>query len=86
MEKISIGINGNGAESEISGKLENAIQLRVQGRFSAQNDQIGTGAVLLERGHPCLNRFRRQHVFPVLVGVYVTMTALEITLRQDMEK
>jgi hypothetical protein len=86
MEKISIGINRNGAESEISGKLENSIQLRVQGRLASQNNQIRAGAIFLESNHPCLNRIKRQQVIPVLVRVNVTVSALEIALRQDMEK
>jgi hypothetical protein len=62
------------------------MQIRVQGGFSAQHDQVRSGVVFLKWLQPCLHRFKRQYVLTVLLRIDIAVPALKITLSEDMKK
>ena len=86
MEKISVGVNGDGFIPEAPGLFDSQVKVWVKGGFPAQQDQIGLKRFGREQTQPVPDGVNGKGPVPMLRRIDIAVGTRQIASGQNMEK
>lgn len=86
MKEKPVGVDGNRFEADFTSRFDRCGQIRVQGRFAAQKDQVGVFAATGECAQPFFDNGQGKGFSAMLLRVDVAVGAAEVTAGENMEK
>ncbi len=78
MEKVAVGINGDGFKLHFVGNFNHLTQVVVQGGFAAQNHQVCLSGFVFKKSKPVFNGLYIKRLVSMLVRVDIAMGARKV--------